>query len=245
MRQLTFAMFVLAASFFVNAGFNAEAMTFHAAPPTLYLGGAVVESDRAGWDEAMNRFGGALTTIVFHQSGGGDPSTARYIGRDIRKRNFGTAVYGRCTSACATMFLGGTTRQFATTALKPKSTVLGFHGRYNKTTKALVRKSSSDYFLEMTDGKMSNEFIEKFSRIENKKGLLRLIHPAQSLQQKAPLAMLCKGNELAAKRTEQCEHLDGVDALTQGVVTTWEQREIIAPRAPSNDKVTVKSWQKN
>ena len=245
MRRLTFAMFVFAASFFVNAGFNAAAMTFHATPPTLYLGGAAVESDRAGWDEAMNRFGGALTTIVFHQSGGGDPSTARYIGRDIRKRNFGTAVYGRCTSACATMFLGGTIRQFATAASNPKSTVLGFHGRYNQTTKALVRKSSSDYFLEMTDGKMSAEFIEKFTRIENKKGLLRLIHPAQSLQEKAPLAMLCKGNELAAKRNQQCEHLDGVDALTQGVVTTWEQREIIAPRAPSNDKVTVKSWQKN
>jgi hypothetical protein len=123
--------------------------------------------------------------------------------------------------------------------------VLGFHGSYNKTTKALVKKRSSDYFLEMTDGKMSENFIEKFIRLENKRGLLRLIHPSQSLKQKTPLAMLCKGNELAAKRAEQCEHLGGVDALKQGVVTTWEQREIIAPPAPSNDRVTVKSWRKN
>jgi transposase len=241
MRRLQLAAFVFAASFI----FNVEAMTFHATPPTLYLGGAVVESDRVAWNDAMNRFGSNLTTIVFNQSGGGDSPTARFIGRDIRKRQFTTAVYGRCTSACATMFLGGTVRQFATTASKSESTVLGFHGSYNKTTKALIKKRSSDYFLEMTNGKMNEDFIEKFIRLENKKGLLRLIHPAQSLKQKAPLAMLCKGNELAARRVEQCEHLDGVDALKQGVVTTWEQREIIAPPAPSNEKVTVKSWLKN
>ena len=238
MRRLQFAQFALAASFI----FNAEAMTFHATPRTLYLGGAVVESDRAAWDEAMSRFGSNLTTIVFHQSGGGDSPTARYIGRDIRKRQFATAVYGRCTSACATMFLGGTVRQFATTVSTPESSVLGFHGSYNKTTKALNKKRSGDYFLTMTDGKMSTEFIEKFIRIENKKGLLRLIHPAQSLQQKTPLAILCKGDELPAKRVEQCEHLDGVDALKQGVVTTWDQRKISAPPVPNNEKVTVKSW---
>jgi hypothetical protein len=232
MRRLQFATFTLAAMFI----FSARAMTFHATPPTLYLGGAVVESDRAAWDDAMKRFGSNLTTIVLHQSGGGDSPTARFIGHDIRKRKLTTAVYGRCTSACATMFLGGTARQFATSTgkfSKTESTVLGFHGSYNKTTKALIKKRSSDYFLEMTDGKMGEEFIEKFIRIENKKGLLRLIHPAQSLKQKTPLAMLCKGNELAAKRVEQ------------GVVTTWEQREIIAPPAPSNEKVTVKSWLKN
>jgi hypothetical protein len=238
MRRLQLAQFALAASFI----FSAEAMTFHATPRTLYLGGAVVESDRAAWDEAMSRFGSNLTTIVFHQSGGGDSATARFIGRDIRKRQFATAVYGRCTSACATMFLGGTVRQFATSVSKSEPTMLGFHGSYNKTTKALNKRRSSDYFLDMTNGKMSKEFIEKFIRLENKKGMLRLIHPSQLLKQKTPLAMLCKGNELAARRAEQCEHLGGTDALNQGVVTTWEQREIIAPPAPSNDKTTVKSW---
>lgn len=238
MWLLTFAAFLLAAL----CTFNADAMTFHAAPPVLYLGGAVVESDRAAWGDAMTRYGSNLTTVVFHQSGGGDSPTARYIGRDIRKRRLNTAVYARCSSACATMFLGGTVRQFAATASKSESTVLGFHGSYNKTTKALVKKRSSDYFLEMTDGKMSAEFIEKFIRLENKKGLLRLIHPAEALKRKAPLAMLCKGYELAAKRIEQCEHLDGVDALKHGVVTTWEQREIVAPPALRNEKVTMTSW---
>lgn len=223
---------------------SGNAMTFYASPPTLYLGGAVVESDWVAWQGAMRKFDRtrdkstrAPLTIVLHASDGGDSNTARMIGRDIRKRKLTTVVYGRCSSACASMFLGGTIRQFATT-----SSTLAFHGTYNKTTKALIKKSSSNYFVEMTDGKMNDEFFTKFMRLENKKGLLRLIHPAQSLKQKTPLALLCKGNELAAKRVEQCEHLAGIDALNQGVVTTWEQREIIAPPVPSNDKITVKSW---
>ena len=124
---------------------SSMAMTFYAAPPLLYLGGAVVESDRAAWDEAMRRFNdgitgsanasaigtlsgsinggsngnidgninGSITTVIFHQSGGGDSATARFIGNDIRHRRLKTAVYGRCSSACANMFLGGVERQFA------------------------------------------------------------------------------------------------------------------------------------
>jgi hypothetical protein len=229
--------------FFVS---NSHAMTFHATPPTLYLGGAVVESDWAAWQEAMRRFDKiddkskrALTTIVMHASDGGDSNTARMIGRDIRKRKLATVIYGRCSSACASMFLGGSIRQFSAA-----SSTLAFHGTYNKATKALIKKPSSNYFVEMTDGKMNDEFFTKFMRLENKKGFLRLVHPSYAAKQKMPLALLCKGDELAAKRVEQCEHLAGIDALKQGVVTTWAQREIIAPPAPSNDKVTIKSWRK-
>jgi hypothetical protein len=238
--------------FFVS---NSDAMTFYASPPTLYLGGAVVESDWAAWQDAMRRFDKVddkskrvLTTIVMHASDGGDSNTARMIGRDIRKRKLATVVYGRCSSACATMFLGGTVRQFATTSRKDaiaESSTLAFHGTYNKTTKTLIKKPSSNYFLEMSDGKMNDEFFTKFMRLENKKGFLRLVHPSYATKQKMPLALLCKGDELAAKRVKQCEHLAGIDALKQGVVTTWDQREIIAPHAPNNDKVTVKSWGKN
>jgi hypothetical protein len=230
--------------FFVS---NSHAMTFYASPSTLYLGGAVVASDWAAWQDAMRKFDRAgdksastLVTIVLHASDGGDSNTARMIGRDIRKRKLTTVVYGRCSSACASMFLGGTVRQFSTT-----SSTLAFHGTYNKTTKALIKKPSSNYFVEMTDGKMNDEFFTKFMRLENKKGFLRLVHPSYAAKQKMPLALLCKGNELATKRVEQCEHLVGIDALKQGVVTTWEQREIIAPPAPSNETVTVKSWLHN
>ncbi len=234
---------------------SSHAMTFYASPPTLYLGGAVVESDWAAWQDAMRRFdntGGktddktnnkstrALTTVVMHASDGGDSNTARMIGRDIRKRKLATVVYGRCSSACASMFLGGSIRQFSAT-----SSTLAFHGTYNKTTKALIKKPSSHYFVDMTDGKMNDEFFTKFMRLENKKGFLRFVHPSFATKQKMPLAMLCKGDELAAERVEKCERLVGVDALKQGVVTTWVPREITAPPAPNSDNITVKSWGKN
>ena len=140
------------------------------------------------------------------------------------------------------MFLGGVTRQYA--ELKPRvHTVLGYHGSYHKETKELNRKKSPDYFLKMTDGKMSEEFVERFIRLENKRGLLRLVHPKQLRRASEPLAMLCKGDEEASRREEQCEKLAGVDALLQGVVTTWDTYNIPTPPSAARAKITVKSWE--
>jgi hypothetical protein len=62
-------------------------------------------------------------------------------------------VHGRCSSACANMFLGGKERQFALTDGKITA-VLGYHGSYSKRTREVNRDKSGDYFLDMTDGKM-------------------------------------------------------------------------------------------
>ena len=112
---------------------SATAMTFISSPPTLYLGGAVVASDWDAWQETMQRFGPQIDTVVLHDSGGGDSAAGRRIGADIRQRKLRTVVHGRCSSACANMFLGGTERQFALTD-KTITAVLGYHGSYNKKT---------------------------------------------------------------------------------------------------------------
>ena len=217
-------------------------MSFHAAPPYLYLGGGVVRSDWDAWEEAMKKFDGKFDTIVFHDAGGGDSLAGRRIGEDIRTRKFGTVVLGRCSSACANMFLGGVTRQYAEQKSRVH-TVLGYHGSYNKETKELNRKKSPDYFLKMTDGKMSEEFVERFIKLENKKGLLRMVHPKQLLRASEPLAMLCKGDEERNRLEEQCEKMAGVDALSKGVVTTWDTRDIPAPPSATRKKITDKSWE--
>jgi len=217
-------------------------MSFYASPPYLYLGGGVVRSDWEAWQEAMQKFDTKIDTIVFHDSGGGDSLAGRKIGEDIRTRKLGTVVLGRCSSACANMFLGGVTRQYAEQKSKVH-TVLGYHGSYSKETKELNRKKSPDYFLKMTDGKMSEEFVERFIRLENKKGLLRLVHPMQLLQASEPLALLCKGDEERSRLEEQCERLAGVDALSKGVVTTWDTRDIPTPPTATREKITVKSWE--
>ena len=219
-------------------------MTFYVEAPYLYLGGGVVRTDWAAWQEAMTRFDGKISTIVFHDSGGGDSLAGRRIGEDIRKRKLDTVVLGRCSSACANMFLGGVARQYA--AAQPRvHTVLGYHGSYNKQTKELNRNKPPDYFLNMTGGKMDEEFVERFIRLENKKGLLHLVHPKQLLGATEPLAMLCKGDEERNRREEQCEKLNGVDALAKGVVTTWDTREVPTPPKATREKTTVKAWEVN
>ncbi len=171
-----------------------HAMSFHAAPPVLYLGGGVVPEDWNTWEEAMIRFDGQISTLVFHDSGGGDSMAGRKIGVDIRQRGFATVVSGRCSSACANMFLAGGTRQYAAPD-KIKRHVLGYHGSYNKTTKVLNRNRTADYFVDMTDGKMSEDFVDRFIKLENKSGLMRFFHRDQRVNFDDPLVQLCKGDE--------------------------------------------------
>ncbi len=221
---------------------TAQAMSFHAAPPLLYLGGSVVPNDWQMWEEAMSRYDKEITIIVLHDSGGGDSGAGRKIGNDIRQRKLATVVSGRCSSACANMFLGGVSRQYATAGDTNRQHVLGYHGSYNKITKTLNLKRTADYFVTMTDGKMSEEFVNKFIKLENKAGLMRFMHRDQRIKPTDPLVQLCNGTEERSKRDEQCAKLPDIDALSQGVITSWEVRLIPAPPKPSAEKATFASW---
>lgn len=221
---------------------SATAMTFTAAPPVLYLGGGVVATDWDAWQEAMQRFGSQIDTVVLHDSGGGDSAAGRNIGTDIRKRKLRTVVHGRCSSACANMFLGGSERQFALTD-KKITAVLGYHGSYNKKTHELNRRRPGDYFVQMTDGKMDSEFVERFIRLEKQRGLMRFFHPMQRAVAGDPLVMLCYGDEDRAQLFEQCERIPEIDALSKGVVTTWGVYEIEPPPKVKPERATRKSWE--
>jgi hypothetical protein len=225
------------------AALPAAAMHFIAEPPYLHLMGRVAASDWPVWEEAMERYKGEIDTIVFHRSPGGHSNTGRKIGQSIRKLGLKTIVAGRCVSACANMFLGGTERQFTERLgeVSPSPT-LGFHGSYNRETKQVNRKRSGDYFLQMTDGKMSEELVERFIRIENYKGALFLVHPEQRKRRNLPLAYLCSGEEDTRNFDGACATADGVDALSTGVVTSWKLAPTpAAPKAPPKAE-TSKNW---
>ena len=207
---------------------TAPAMTFTAQPPVLYAGGRVLPGDWEAWRDLMLRVGDRIDTVAFYESGGGDSRAGRSIGEDIRKRKLRTVVSGRCSSACANMFLGGSTRQFALVDGKVTG-VLGYHGSYNKETKRVNTRRSGDYFVQMTDGKMDEAFVERFIRLENQKGLMRFFHPVQRGKPDEPLVLLCTGNENRNELYEQCERIADVDAMTQGVVTTWGVYELALP----------------
>jgi hypothetical protein len=228
-------------AFCIIAPSKSHAMTFYAAPPLLYLGGSVVPEDWDNWEAAMIQFDGEITTIVFHDSGGGDSAASRKIGYNIRERGFRTVVSGRCSSACANMFLAGVQRQYAA----PDSTrrhVLGYHGSYNKITKQLNTKRTGDYFVLMTDGKMTEDFVDQFIKLEKQNGLMRFFHRNQRVNFDDPLVQLCNGDEDRTKRDEQCERLPEIDALQVGVVTTWTVVGIPPPPKPASGKVSVTSW---
>lgn len=231
----------------IALGTAAHGMTLSVAPPVIYMGGLVVASDWEGWQEAMTRFGTQIDTVVLHDSGGGHSDAGRNIGADIRKRGLRTVVHGRCSSACANMFLGGTIRQFALTEGKITA-VLGFHGtykrsKYSRHTLELNRTRAPDYFLQMTDGKMDAEFVERFIKLENSRGLMRFFHPAQRGKPDEPLVVLCFGDEDRWKLNEQCERIADVDALSKGIVTTWGVYELAPPPSLGRDGVTIKRWE--
>lgn len=206
----------------------ASAMTMTAQPPVLYLGGRVLPGDWDAWQDIMLRVGAQIDTIALYDSGGGDSRAGRSIGEDIRKRKLRTVVSGRCSSACANMFLGGSTRQYALVDGRITG-VLGYHGSYNKQTKRVNTRRSGDYFVQMTDGKMDEAFVERFIRLENQRGLMRFFHPVQRGKPDDPLVFLCTGNENRNELYEQCERIADVDALSHGVVTTWGVYELAAP----------------
>jgi hypothetical protein len=226
------------------AALPAVAMNFVAEPPYLHLMGRVVPEDWPIWEDAMARYADRIDTIVFHRSPGGHSNTGRRIGRSIRERGLKTVVAGRCVSACANMFLGGKERHF-TERLGEADPTLGYHGSYNRETKQVNRTRSGDYFVQMTGGKMSEDVIERFIRIANYKGFLFFIHPQQGKRDTTSLAYLCTGEEDTRKFDGACASTKDVDALSSGVVTSWDLAA--TPKAPkpykgaAKDKPT-KNW---
>jgi len=220
-----------------------HAMTFDAKPPLLYLGGKVATSDWAAWEDAMQRF--RIDTVVFGNSPGGDSGTGRRIGAYIRDHAMKTVVAGRCISACASMFLGGVERQFIA-AHRNQPTVLGYHGTYRRNTGERVERSA-DYFLSMTDGKMSDDLARTFTGLDNQRGALYFIHRAQVADDSQALAYLCEGEEDDTRRDKQCVNRKDIDAVTSGVLTTWELRNVppwsFEPTRRQRERgVTIKSW---
>ena len=219
----------------------AWAMQFIAEPPYLHLSGHVDPTDWPAWQEAMTRYAGKIDTIVFHDSPGGHSNTGRDIGHSIRKGGLRTVVDGRCISACANMFLGGKVRQFAKRSAE-EDIVLGYHGSYNRETKAVNRKKSGKYFSELSDGKMDDELIERFIRIEKKSGALLFSHPSYRASPTDPIVLFCTGDEPRKKRAELCERPKDIDALAVGVVTTWDLATV--PSIPKTKVTgTTKNWE--
>lgn len=211
----------------------AAAMGFKVAPPFLYLSGPVVYEDWALWQETLERHGKVIETVVLHDSPGGDALAGQYIALNLRARKLKTVVVGACMSACANIFIAGVERQFAPRGKSPG--LLGFHGSYRESGK-LRRRSEGDYYLRMTGWKMSESLILRFINLDDSAGALMFAHPEHRLRPGRAPVMLCEGAAVRSRRIDQCEVIEGTDALAQGVVTTWDLREVGTLPPPWKEK---------
>jgi hypothetical protein len=89
--------------------------------------GDLVDSDVT---EFKSKTGSLSKAVVWLQSDGGSVLTGIQIGEVIRLKSFATFVpdRGRCASACALAWLGGSPRYMAARAR------IGFHAAYNATS---------------------------------------------------------------------------------------------------------------
>lgn len=105
---------------------RAAELGFYAEPEfnVMVLVNEIVKGDFDKFERIANGLSGK--TVVFLDSRGGGILEAMIIGESIRKRKFGTAVSkgDQCASACALIWLAGTTR-----FLSPDAR-LGFHAAY-------------------------------------------------------------------------------------------------------------------
>jgi hypothetical protein len=223
----------------VTAAMPCLAMHMVVAPPMLYMSGPVVYEDWTAWQEIMDKHGSKIDTVVLYDSPGGESMPSRFISPHIRARKLKTVVAGPCASACANMFVAGVERQFASGANK---SVLVFHGSYRENDRSVVKRSHGDYFLRMTDWKMSEALVLRFINLPDPSGGLMFFHPQLKPDKLMALVALCDGKAVRAKRLDQCETIPETDALAQGVVTTWETRNAGTLPEAGKDWKTKVTW---
>jgi hypothetical protein len=137
--------------------------------PFIHLSGKVDKTDWAAWQEALQRNAGKVDTVVFHNSPGGDSATGRRIGHSIRENKLRTVVDGPLRLRVR-QYVPRRNGAAVRLARRQQEIVLGYHGSYNKRDEGREQEEERSYFSELTDGKMDDELIERFIRIEKKSG---------------------------------------------------------------------------
>jgi hypothetical protein len=97
-----------------------------------------------------------IRCLELRASPGGATYGALLIGQMARERGMRTVARGRCVSACALAFLGGTRRELGP-ALRGDPTVLLLHGSFDRSTgqpDAMFRESIRAWVSERTSGRM-------------------------------------------------------------------------------------------
>ena len=195
---------------------TAAAMEFRAIGSTLVMSGPVTGHDLARLKDHLAP--GKVKLVLLHASSGGDLWNGLQMGERIREEGLPTAVAGRCASSCALVFLGGTGRS-ASDGTALKGTRLGLHGPHSRSTKAVSLKNAArlaHYIDRMTGGKYPPALLERTVYIAHAQDIVYVYHPAVQGNPAASGVVACLH---AGGHARSCEPVEGVDALSIGVLT--------------------------
>ena len=175
-----------------------------------------------------------IKRIVYVNSPGGDLWTGFAVGRLTAENKLATVVAGRCLSACALMFLGGTERNFSD-AFPPEETYLGIHGPHNKLTQELSNEFSDGIYayMKMRIGARFNANIMNKALFDmaDAGALLYIFDGVRNTQLNT---MHCRSRTVLPK---DCTQLTNANAINLGLVTSGELIHLELPAFP--EKVTV------
>ncbi len=220
MQRMKLAYLVTALSIVLaSAG---EAMDAKVLGDQLILSGPVVKGD-------LDKIRGALaaspqvTTVILHNSPGGDAPTGYRTGELFRMGRLRTAVSGYCYSSCSRMFLGGLVRLF-TDDFPMERTTVGSHGHYDRAGKLLPDLVSKyglyGWIIRYSDGKADPALVERWINIPVGAGMIRFFHPGM-VQHHGVSTFMCAGPTPPAQTWFDCEPIPKT-ALDLGVITSLD-----------------------
>lgn len=194
-------------------------MTMDVRGDQIVMSGQVVASDTAHFRSLLAAHP-TVKTVVVTNSPGGSASANDAITAMIEQHKLNTIVGGYCVSACAMIFLAGTSRAFGD-LVSTDDESLGFHGSYaNGELKGSSRLDAlKARIMQRTDNKAPSALVDRWLHITDDKSSMRFRYPTAGA--KGPLVYFCTVGAQANKGDfSGCSPVTGTDAYAAGIITT-------------------------
>lgn len=214
-------------------------MSVEVSVPFVVLSGPVSGIESRVLEDILEKNPG-ITTVVLKNSKGGDARTGYQVGELIRERGLNTSLSGYCMSSCSRMLLGGKNRSFSDDQPLAK-TFVAFHGNYVDDGRLLVNRMEAlkDWINKYSDGKANPQLVEQWVHLQNHRGFAYFYHRQAEVKLGLEKVMLCQGTEDSRARAQQCEKPELGDALSNGIVTTWEILQVKSQGTPQSHSDTA------
>ena len=213
---------VLALAAALLAAPAARAMEMEIVGDQLQLSGPVMAGDFERFRKIVKARGFRINFVVLRDSPGGIAHEGFRIAEMIREERLSTAVAGRCYSACALIFLGGTQRAFAD-APPPTSSYVAFHGLYLADGRLAkdAEAPTREWIVRFTDKRIDPTLVKIWGRLENMQDAVVFFDPTRFRGADGASVYMCVTEEARRRRPAQqaCEALADTDGYEQGIFT--------------------------